>query len=289
MLPETNTCVLTGASSYVGRRLKLHLQRGGWQVREWSRQSGAGQTIFALGKDVEPAAFDGATALVHCAYDFKARGWEEILATNVRGSELLFQATRAAGVKQVVFVSSASAFAECRSRYGRAKLEIETIAEKLGAVVVRPGLVYGDQPGGVFGKLVAQVKSSRLLPLIGRGQQKQYLVHDADLGAFVLRALSGSIPADSGPILLAHEEPQTMRQLLEKIAALLGKKPQFIPIPWRALWLGLKALETAGMPTAFRSDSLVSLIYQNPCPSFKAMHTLGIQCRPFALTPQMVA
>lgn len=289
MSSETNTCVITGATGYVGRHLKSHLQQAGWQVQEWSRQTGPGRATFELGRKVESSAFDSATALVHCAYDFKAQGWQEILATNVRGSEMLFQAAKAAGVKRVVFISSASAFAGCRSLYGRAKLEIETIAEAHGAVVIRPGLVYGHQPGGVFGKLVAQVKSSRLLPLIGGGQQNQYLVHDADLGALVLRALSGNIPEGIGPILLAHEEPRTMRQLLEQIADLLGKHPRFVPIPWRALWLGLKSLEAAGLPAPFRSDSLVSLIHQNPHPSFAAMKTLGMQCRPFALTPQMLA
>src|SRR5262245_14369359 len=102
------TCVVTGATGYVGGRIADYLRTSGWHVSEWSRRAGPGGTTFRLGQEVDPKAFTGASALVHCAYDFSARGWAEIAAINVRGSEELFQSAQAAGVGRMVFISSAS-------------------------------------------------------------------------------------------------------------------------------------------------------------------------------------
>jgi hypothetical protein len=75
-----------------------------------------------------------------------------------------------------------SAFAGCRSLYGKAKMEIEAFARSSRGVVIRPGLVYSDNPGGMFGRLVRQVRSARFIPIIWGGRQTQYLLHDEDLG-----------------------------------------------------------------------------------------------------------
>jgi nucleoside-diphosphate-sugar epimerase len=284
-----NHCVITGATGYVGGRIRACVESAGWRTVDWSRRAGVGQMQFQLGQKVDPRNFAGAAALIHCAYDFAPARWEDIAAVNVRGSENLFRAAREAGVKHIVFLSSASAFAGCRSLYGRAKVEIEALAHSAGATVIRPGLVYGDHPGGVFGNLVRQVKRSRLIPLMGGGRQPQYLVHDADLGRFVLRTIADQIPTDVGPILLANEQAWTIRALLEHIAVALARRPIFIPVSWRAAWLGLKTMETLGLPAPFRSDSLLGLIYQNPKPSFAIAKALEATCRPFAISPAMLA
>ena len=84
---------------------------------------------------------------------------------NVEGSRKILEAAREAKTPKIIFISSISAFDGCRSLYGRAKLEIEKIALDCGALVIRPGLVYGEGAGGMFGKLVAQMKKSSVIPL----------------------------------------------------------------------------------------------------------------------------
>ena len=61
-----------------------------------------------------------------------------------------------------------------------------------------------------------------------------------------------------------------------------------MPVPWRLVWLALKSLELAGARPGFRSDSLISMVYQNPAPSFALLNSLGFPCRPFRLTPGML-
>jgi nucleoside-diphosphate-sugar epimerase len=181
----------------------------------------------------------------------------------------------------VVCISSISAFKGCRSLYGQAKLEIEKIARSFGALTLRPGLIHGEPPAGMFGRLVHQVEHSRVLPLAGGGRQIQYLVHDSDICALVARFGAGALAVPADPVTLAHEQPWTFRQILEAIARARGKKLRFVPLPWRLLWTAIKCAEAGGIRLGFRSDSLVSLMYQNPNPSFALARELGAACRPF--------
>jgi len=291
MAVEAKSCVLTGAHGFMGSGLKGHLERAGWRVTAWTRQPepGTGAVAFRLGQEVDPNLLKGAQALVHCAYDFGPRHWEEIAAINVNGSQKLLAAARAAGVRQVVFISSLSAFTGCRSLYGRAKVEIEGFARSTGAFVIRPGLVYGANPGGMFGRLVRQMRSARFVPIIWGGRQVQYLVHDEDLGNVVQGCLDGRVPAGVEPITVAHEQGWELKEILAQIARVLSKRVTFLPVPWQLVWLGLKGLEVSGARPNFRSDSLISMVYQNPCASFALLRSLGFQCRPFQLSPNMLA
>jgi nucleoside-diphosphate-sugar epimerase len=291
MALETKRCILTGANGFLGSRLKGRLERNGWHVTAWTRQPqpGIGAVAFRLGEEVDPSRLKGAHALVHCAYDFGPRRWDDIRAINVTGSQKLLAAARDAGVRSVVFISSLSAFAGCRSLYGQAKVEIEGFAHSIGAFVIRPGLVYSDNPGGMFGQLVRPVRGARFLPLLWGGRQVQYLVHDEDLGSLVEGCLDGRVPAGVEPISIAHEHGWELKEVLTQIAEALGKRVTFVPVPWQFAWLGLKGLELAGARPNFRSDSLISMVYQNPHPSFALLKSLGFQCRPFQLAPTMLA
>jgi len=286
----TKVCALTGARGYVGSRLRAHLERAGWRVIPWTRQAepGTAAVAFRLGDPVDPSLLQGVHALIHCAYDFGPRRWEDIATVNVAGSGNLFAAAQNAGVKSVVFISSISAFTGCRSLYGRAKLSIEDSARYINAFVLRPGLVYGDHPGGMFGRLVAQVRGARFVPILSGGRQTQYLVHDEDLGNLVEGCLAGRVGAGTGPIPISHEQEWELKEILSQIAQALNRPVSFVPVPWRLAWLGLKGLELAGGRTGFRSDSLISMVYQNPAPSFALLRSLGFRCRPFQLTPGML-
>jgi nucleoside-diphosphate-sugar epimerase len=238
---------------------------------------------FQLGGEISPSVFENVGALVHCAYDFKPLRRDEIRAVNVAGSRKILEAARAAKITKIIFISSISAFAGCRSLYGDAKLEIEKIALYCGALVLRPGLVYGDGSGGMFGKLAAQIRNSSVIPMIGDGSQIQFLVHNEDLCAFIEKFAAGKIEVAPQILTAANEQPWPFKKLLLEIARGLGRKPKFIPLPWRLVWLGLKSAEVCGLKLNFRSDSLVSLMNQNPAPDFSANSKVGLACRPFEI------
>jgi nucleoside-diphosphate-sugar epimerase len=276
-------CAITGSNGYVGSRLKNYFTARGWEILELTRRpaTGARAVAFQLGAEISPQALAAAGMLVHCAYDFRPLRREEIHAVNVEGTRKLFRAACAAGVGKIVCLSSISAYDGCRSLYGRAKLEIEKIALDNGAWVIRPGLVYSSEPAGMFGKLVAQVRKSPVLLVFDGGSQAQFLVHHEDLAAFIGRVAAGKVEMAPRVLTAAHDRPWPFRELLSEIARGLNKKVKFVPLPWRLLWAGLKTAEACGLRLNFRSDSLVSLMYQNPKPDFSPNAAAGLICRPF--------
>jgi nucleoside-diphosphate-sugar epimerase len=287
--PSSPLVLVTGSNGWLGSCVARRFRAAGWRVRELVRRPdpaavARGEAVaYQLGDEIALEAFVGATALVHCAYDFSGRSWSEIAKANVLGSNRLLEAARKAGVERIVYISSMSSFAACKSLYGKAKLAIEAHAAELKALIVRPGLVYGDHPGAMVGGLVKQARNAKLLPLIGSGGQILYLVHEADLADLILRYVSSDSPAPATPVTAAHPEPWTFRRILEKIAAKVGRRLTFIPVPWRAVWLVLKTAESCGLRLGFRSDSLVSLVNQNPHPDFSWPAELGFSPRPFTL------
>ena len=284
-MTQKNICAITGSHGYVGGGLKNYFAARGWEILELTRhpQPGAPAMRFQLGEEIPATALADVTAVVHCAYDFTPVRWPEIQAVNVDGTEKLFRAARAAGVKRVVCLSSISAYAGCRSLYGRAKLEIEQIAHAHGAQVIRSGLVYGHDAGGMFGKLNAQVQKSSVIPLLGDGSQIQFLVHFEDLAAFVERLARGELEISTAILTAANAQPWPFKELLREIARRQNRQIRLVPLPWRLVWLALKSAESCGLRLNFRSDSLVSLMHQNPAPDFSPNAAAGLTCREFRI------
>lgn len=271
---------ITGAGGYLGSRLRQYLTAAGCGVTGFTRRpAGTGSMAYDLASAPSPQALRGADVLVHCAYDFGPSAWRDIVRVNVEGSARLFAAARAAGVTRIVCISTLSAYEGCRSRYGRAKLLIEDEARKAGALIVRPGLVYGKDAGGMLGSLNRVLKSAPCLPLLGDGSWPLYLAHEADLCALI--GALGEHGGGERPIAAAAPDSWRFRDVLSGIARTWGRDPLFIPVPWRAVWLGLSALESCGVRAGFRSDSVLGLVYPTPRPSFSELAESGIVFRKF--------
>jgi len=277
---ERRVVAISGATGYLGTALVSHFRAAGWEVRPLVRRATDGARPFRLGGKVEPSLFHDVHALVHAAYDFSLVRVADIVKVNVEGSERLFESAALSGVRRIVHVSSISAFPGCRSRYGRAKLATERSAQAHGAMVLRPALLWGDPPGGTFGSMVARVRGARIVPLIGDGAAVQYLLHRDDLSRVIVEYCGGMLERTDEPLTIAHPHPWTLRELLVSLVE-QGSTTRFVPVPWRLAWGGLRLAEAMGLRSQFRSDSVVSLVHQNPAPDFTLQSRLRIGCRAY--------
>lgn len=284
-------CAVTGASGYLGSRLAAALKSRGWVVYELSRSAGERRHFsvpFSLARGA-PRGFFGEEkidALVHCAYDFGLTSWRDIYEQNVKGSIRLLETARAEGVAKIVFISTMSAFEGCRSLYGRAKLEVEREALRLDAVVVRPGLVYGERSGAMVGALVKAVELSPIVPLVGGGDYVLYPAHEEDVAELVHRILGGRAGNVRGPVIAASERGMTLREILAALAAGRRKRVWMVPVPWRLHWALLKSAEAVGLRPRFRSDSVLSLVNQDTNPDFAQTRKAGVAFRDFDASPR---
>lgn len=288
--PSHRACAVTGANGYVGGVIAGALGEAGWNVVGLSRTApkADGTTkshmSYSLGTDLPAGALKQFDALVHCAYDFGPIDRDGIWRSNVAGTIKLFEAARRDGVNRIVFISTMSAFDGCKSIYGQAKREAEKRAAELGAMIVRPGLVYGAGARGMVGSLSKLAAIPVFSPSVGMGNMVLYLAHEADLGRLMVKLLDPATDPPSAPVIAANASPKTLKQIIQSLATSQGKgKKIFVPIPSMALWAMLKTAEAAGLRPRTRSDSLVSLLNQDPHPDFGQTFQLGVQFRPFDL------
>jgi nucleoside-diphosphate-sugar epimerase len=282
-------CALTGAHGYVGSALRRGLTAAGWTVvslsrREklsgdeirWSLEDASASGPNALREELRRREV---TAVVHAAWDLRLVRPRDLERVNVQGSLRLLDEAQAAGVPRFVFISTISAFDEAESYYGKTKLAVEREVTLRGGAVIRPGLVYGERPGGMFGALKAQAARGAIIPLLGNGRYAQYLVHEEDLAAAVVAAVSTE-KVPQRPVTVAHPEPRPLRSLMQQLAQSQGNNPRFVSIPWPLVYRGLKLAEAAGLKLGFRSDSVIGLVRHNRHPDLNAS-LLGVDPRPF--------
>jgi nucleoside-diphosphate-sugar epimerase len=283
---ENLVCAITGASGYVGSRVAQRLAQNAHVVALTRKPSGAADIPWSLTsvEDIAPLLRQHhVSVLIHAAWDFSAVTAREIQRINVEGSVRLMRLAKAAGVGRIVFLSTISAFTGARSLYGKAKLQVELAAAELGGIILRPGLVFGDSSGGVFGSIRRQVQHQKFIPLIGSGKAPQFLVPEQTLADVVADAAAGRFDQAAGiPITVAHPQPWPFRDLVRNLALAQGRDVKLIPVPWPLLYAGLRGGEILGRKMPFRSDSVISFVYQDPAPDFSQLKARGIQVPPWS-------
>jgi len=268
---------ITGARGYAGSHIAAAIERREHVVIELVRRPAEGATRpqipFDLDRGVEPAALRaaGVDALVHVAWDFRPTRPEEIRRVNGEGSIRLFDAFEAAGGGTGIFISTIAAFDGCKSHYGKIKREVEDAALRCGYWVARPGLIRGDTPGGIVGTMLKFVRNSPVVPILGYGRRVLNPVSANELSAGVAQLVEEP-PAgtDEALVVFAHPQrlslDQVVRELIEEHH--LGHR-LLVPLPWQPVWLGLRAAERFGLSIGLRSDSVISLMNQDPNPPIR--------------------
>ncbi len=284
-------CALTGATGYLGSRIARRLLEDGWTIRSLCRTPVetdlAGEhAYFDLNGDVAAQALAGADALVHAAYDFSAVRRRDVERINVAGSRRLLSAAREAHIERIVLVSSIAAFPEAPSLYGRAKLEIEQAGRGLGAAIIRPGLVWGADSGGMVGSLQRVIERRAVVPAPVPRQLEVRLTHEDDVTTLVSVILH-TWPTGGGKLFVAAPSSSVMfTELLQSLAHQGRAHVRLVRVPWRIAWLGLRVSEMIGAKPSFRSDSLLSLVTHDREPLSRATaqaEHYGVYFRPYAI------
>jgi nucleoside-diphosphate-sugar epimerase len=228
---------------------------------------------------IDPGLLASVDVLVHTAYDFSLTNRKAIWRVNVQGTRRLLAAAQDAGVRRILVLSTMSAYEGTQQLYGQAKLAIEAATAAVGGCSIRPGLVYGNQPGGMAGAL-RKITKLPLIPLIA-ADARQYPVLEADLmTAVAVFAEAEDIPA--GPIGVAQSSPVQFRDLLLALAAQEGRHCRFIPFPWQLVYAALRVGEFFRLRMPFRADSLLGLVRSAPfVPGSEELTRLGVHLIPF--------
>jgi nucleoside-diphosphate-sugar epimerase len=238
--------LVTGATGCVGRAVVAAALAAGHQVRGLAR-SGAppGHAIEVLAGAVEDReavarAVDGAEVVVHLAgWTHRDGGEAEVRRAIVDGTRQVAAAARAAGAR---LIAASSIAAGEDTPYGRAKRGAEAIVAELDprAVCLRIALVHGPHDRGNVAALIRLVARGRAV-IVGRGDNRKAMVGADNLADRIVLLGAGDL---AGTFVAADGSP-TQRELLETIAAALGRRPppcvplaaaraaaRLLPAPW---------------------------------------------------------
>ncbi len=275
--------IVTGATGYIGRRVVLRAQARGFTVIAASRRPPTFPAVRWIAYRLDDALvaddFPVGATLIHLAAETREPNAASEAVELAAARRLLAVAQSRA--LRVVFVSSQAARADAPTAYGRAKWQVEQEFLRHGGLVVRPGLVYGGAPGGVFAGLLASVRQFPALPAILPAPRVQP-IHVDDLAEGLLRVGEQDDLA-SGVYNLAAELPVSFTAFLRAIAThRLRRRRLFVPVPAFALAAVLRVSGGDGAGQRERLRSLTDLPLLQTGPHLAA---LGLRLRP--LVPGM--
>lgn len=272
------TAAVTGAGGFIGGAVcRALVDAGASEVAGIDVSSDMDERIRAAGStprigDVtDPAqvasALDGAEVVVHTAAAVREYGeMKDFIEVNVRGTANVLDAAEAAGAERVLHISSVVVYGYADERdqdesatrhsvgipYIDTKSASDRLAARRGAVIVRPGDVYG--PGSVpWTVRPAELMRRGRLALPGKGDGTMLPVYIDDLVAGIVAAIRRGSPGqaytvwDGRPVpfqryfdLLAAEvpgatAPRSLPKALlhavgagtEAVARLRGRPPAF--------------------------------------------------------------
>lgn len=255
--------LVTGADGFVGKPLCSELLRQGQSVRAALRSA------KQVAENIEVAvvgSLDGETewtqalfgvdvvihlaARVHVMKDCSADPLSEFLKVNLHGTEHLAKQAARAGVKRLVYVSSAKvngeqtiedqAFTELdepnpQDPYGISKCEAERALHKVAAkmgleiVIVRPPLVYGAGVKGNFAQMLKALRAGIPLPLDSIHNMRSLVYVENLVDALILSAMH---PAAAGQTYLVSDgEDVSTPALLRQLGAAIGHPARLLPCP----------------------------------------------------------
>lgn len=283
--------VLVGGTGFVGSAIANRLSEAGVSVLiPTRRRSRAGHVMLLPTAEVveadvnDPATlerlFAGADAVVNLVGVLHSKSGTpygpDFARAHVSLPEKIVAAARKAGVKSLVHVSALGADANGPSEYQRSKAAGEAVIRAAGSdlawSILRPSVIFGrdDSFLNLFAKLA---RLFPVLPLAGANARFQP-VYVEDVAEVVWNCLNK--PEAAGQTYdVAGPSVYTLRQLVEYVSSLVGKKRPIFALSEGLAMLQARLMELAPTPLMSRDNVR----------SMQADNVTGNAPLPFGLVP----
>ena len=277
--------LITGASGFIGGRLRSALQGRGHALRLAGRRPPSGLASdeewvsLDLARPADAAhwraSLEGVDVVVNCVGILQERGTQTFAALHVDGPRALFEACVQARVGGVVQVSALGADEAARTRYHLSKRAADEflLGLPIAAVVVRPSLVFG--PDGASARLFTLLASLPVVPLPAGGHQPLQPIHVDDAIACLVRLVEARARAATPIVALVGPAPITLREYLQalRMSLRMGRAPT-VSIPAAAM--GAAANLAARIPDShFDAETWQMLQRGNVAPVDDTVALLG--------------
>ena len=281
-----------GGTGFLGRHIVEGLSRDGVAVRIAVRHRdqaifhGApdGGQITSMAVDVRDeaavgAAIAGVEGVVNAVSAYVEKGGITYTDIHERGAGNIARACHQQDVQCLVHISGIGADPASTSLYigarGRGDLLVGQAFPR--ATILRPSVMFG--PDDAFLNALAKIiRLTPVIPLIGGGRTRLQPIDVRDVAEAALRSLQN--PGSEGHIYeLGGAETYTLREITELVAARMGRRPAFIPIPFALAHSLAQMFEF--LPAAPLTVAQVDLLMDDkfPASGMPGLRELGITPR----------
>ncbi|HEX6478229.1 MAG TPA: NAD-dependent epimerase/dehydratase family protein [Ktedonobacteraceae bacterium] len=259
--------LITGATGLLGGHLLQELQRRGEQIRALVLPAENADRLIAQGVQVVRGDVTDASTLAPAVKDIDIifhlagmmgvnRPLAEYRLVNVTGSENIYRAAQAAGVRRFVHTSSHTVYGLGYGRfltekdalrpdpdpYSITKAEGDRLIRRLmlnsamETVILRPGTFFGPGDRLHFGRIAQRLKNGKGV-ILGRGDNALPFCYVTDVAqGFLLAAYHGKAPGNVYNI--SNDHPLTQQELFNTVADDTGGERPTRHLPYLPLYYG---------------------------------------------------
>ncbi len=239
---------ITGATGFVGTGILRALGRtqgsapsgtfASMPIRSLIRKPGDSPAGVdsVIGDVTDPESLkgklDGIDTVIHLVGIIEEQGGASFDNVIRQGTENVVQEASRAGVKHFILMSALGAHDNPEFPYHQAKYRAEQAVKASGLTytIFRPSVIFGEGDGFIT-VLAGLVKAAPVVPIAGSGQSKFQPVQLDDVSSAFAYAVSHPEESTAQTYELGGAKPYTYEEMLDVIAAELGKKKPKIHMP----------------------------------------------------------
>jgi nucleoside-diphosphate-sugar epimerase len=268
--------LITGATGLLGDHLLQALQQRGEQIRALVLPVENAEKLIAQGVEVVRGDVTDAGTLAPAVNDIEIifhlagmmgvnRPLAEYRLVNVTGSENLYRAAQAAGVRRFVHTSSHTVYGLGYGRfltekdalrpdadpYSITKAEGDRLMRRLmlksgvETVILRPGTFFGPGDRLHFGRIAQRMRNGKGV-IIGRGDNALPFCYVTDVvQGFLLAAYHDKAPGNVYNV--SNDRPLTQQEIFNAIADDVGGKRPTRRLPYLPVYYGSIVAEKAAL------------------------------------------
>lgn len=285
--------LITGAAGFLGLHLTHYFEKKGAEltlvdIAPFPEHEYKGDYKIVKAdirdKDAMNEALKDQDFVVHAAAALPLWKHEDILSTNIDGTQNILSAAEKNNVKRVIYISSTAVYGVPKKHpifetdprigvgpYGISKIEAEKRCEKaikdgLNVTIIRPKTFVGTGRLGVFEILFDWIHDGKKIPVVGSGNNLYELLDVDDLVEAVYLIIEKNTKNLNGAFNIGAERYKTVKEDLNALFKSAGSGSKILPTPAWPIKKSLYIFEKLGLSPLYQwvyetadKDSFVSI------------------------------
>ena len=255
---EIMKVLVTGATGFSGSRVVPLILKSGFQVRVFVRPTSDRSPLSALtvewatGDFANPETFTAALRGVDALINIASLGFGH--------AESILKSMKEAGVKRGLFISTTAIFTQLNAGSKSIRLAAEEAIQTSGLdfTILRPTMIYGSKRDRNMWRLIRLLRITPVTPIFGDGESLQQPIFVDDVAQAVLLALKTDATIGKS-YNIAGKAPLTYNQVIDTVAAALGKRVWKLHLPYIPIVRMLQFIERMRLRLPIKAEQVLRL------------------------------